>query len=78
MSIIIIVFSSWNFSIVIINDSLGYDQALPQGFSLKTWVGWDFSQGFSLKKMGGAGLYPPHPVFKGKTVGTRLGYDDNL
>ena len=42
MSIIIIFFSSRNFSIVIINDSLGYDQARPQGFSLKKWVGWDF------------------------------------
>ena len=42
MSIINIFFSSRNFSIVIINDSLGYDQARHQGFSLKKWVGRDF------------------------------------
>ena len=44
MSIIIIVFSARNVSIVIINDSLGYDQALPQGISLKKWVGRDFTR----------------------------------
>ena len=36
--------------------STALSQPRPQGFSLKKWVG----------------LFPPHPFFKGKALGTRL------
>ena len=35
-------------------------QPRPQGFSLKNWVGRE------------KGLFPPHPFFEGKALGTRL------
>ena len=35
---------------------MGTTNLVPQGFSLKKWVG-------------------PHPIFEGKSLGTRLGHD---
>ena len=35
-------------------------QPRPQGFSLKKWVGREKA------------LFPPHPFFEGKALGTRL------
>jgi len=66
MSIIIIVFSSQNFSIVIINDSLGFDQPRPQGTGR---VGRDFSKGFSLKKWVGRDFSHPAHFLRQKPLG---------
>ena len=53
----------------------GAYQPRPQGFSLKKWVypthflrEKPWGQGWELISMGG-----PHPFFKGKALGTRLG-----
>ena len=51
----------------ITNLCASYIQPHPQGFSLKKWVGREW------KWVG-----PPHPIFKGKALETRLSYMENI